>query len=597
VNPDSSRWTDVLAQARERLLSGEEREAVAGPRQEILDSWRRSYDDGASESGLSSPYDEHLDLSSRLVRAARPVIDRVHEDVLGSPITVVLADSRGKVLLRKSGEQSLEARLDNALLAPGFNYAEKYVGTNGIGTALEGRATSMVSGFEHFNEQLQVFACVGVPLRDPVSRRQLGVLDITTWADRASPALTALVRQAATVIEEGLLQLSGRGARELLGEYLVSSRNREGQVLAIGEEALIGAPAVTRILGGLGRDELWPIVRDSLGTRNEAEIPLLLEGSRSLLLRVRAVRGDQGMLAGAIAEVSEQLERQPDRAPALPALESPSRGGLSPLTIGPGVMVRRLAAARMPVCLIGEPGVGKRTMAETVAGETFPGRTVSVHDPSALPAKALVAEVCADLTAGHPVLLRCVDLLEAGTIGRLVTEVSSPAADTGQGWLVLTLQSGGAARGDRSVEAELSAAGIPMVVLPPLRSRPQDLHQILPVMVRRASGGRVREVTRQLSDRLVRESWPGNLTEVAELVATMVRGATGGTLDVPDLPAGFGSGLRRRLTPMEWIEREAIVDALRGCGGDKQLAAEALGISRASVYRKVKAFGIEPAEL
>ena len=80
------------------------------------------------------------------------------------------------------------AQLDRALLAPGFNYAERFVGTNGIGTALEGRAAAVVRGAEHFNEQLQVFACVGVPVRDPVTRRQLGVLDITTWADRAQPA-------------------------------------------------------------------------------------------------------------------------------------------------------------------------------------------------------------------------------------------------------------------------------------------------------------------------------------------------------------------------------------------------------------------------
>lgn len=97
-------WTEILSRARQRLLGGEEIAEEPGPRDEILASWRRSFDEGALTSGLASPYDDNINLASRLVRAADPVIGRVHEDVLGSPITVVLADSKGKVLIRRSGE-------------------------------------------------------------------------------------------------------------------------------------------------------------------------------------------------------------------------------------------------------------------------------------------------------------------------------------------------------------------------------------------------------------------------------------------------------------------------------------------------------------
>jgi len=590
VDPHARNWTDLLARARERLLTGGDVDQTTGPRQEILDSWRRSYDEGASESGLSTPYDDHLDLSSKLVRAAQPVIDRVHEDILGSPITVILADSRGKVLLRKSGEQGLESTLDNALLAPGFNYAEKYVGTNGIGTALEGRSTSLVAGLEHFNEQLQVFACVGVPLRDPVTRRQLGVLDITTWADRANPALTALVRQAATVIEEGLLQLSGRGAQELLRDYLVANKHRDGQVLAISEEAFLGGPAVTRALAGLSREELWPLIRDALGARQEAEIPLLVGGTEPVRLRVTSVRGVQGLLTGAIAELLAPETRSPEVGGR--AREAMARGGLSPLTVGPGVMVQRLAVAHTPVCLIGEPGVGKRTMAESAALDVFRGRSLEVVEPGADADLPMV--VIGELGQGHPVLVRNVDQLPGGELSRLLEGVALAGPTTQAGWLVLTLQTGSGSF--ERAEAELSSAGVPMVLLPPLRNRVQDLHQLVPVIVRKVGRGRITGVTPALLDRLVREPWPGNLSQVSALLKEMVASAPGPLLDVADLPAGFGSGLRRRLTPIEWMEREAIVDALHACGGDKQLAADAIGMSRASIYRKIRAYDIEPGE-
>ncbi len=51
--------------------------------------------------------------------------------------------------------------------------------------------------------------------------------------------------------------------------------------------------------------------------------------------------------------------------------------------------------------------------------------------------------------------------------------------------------------------------------------------------------------------------------------------------------------MRRRLTPVEWLLRAAIVDALRAHQGNKELAAESLGMSRASIYRKIKSLDID----
>ncbi|MFZ2504191.1 MAG: helix-turn-helix domain-containing protein [Nocardioides sp.] len=608
-------WTEILARARQRLLGGEDTAEplpASGVREEIVASWRRSYDEGALTSGLSTPYDDNINLASRLVRAAEPVIGRVQEDVLGSPITVVLADSRGKVLIRRSGEPNLESRLDNALLAPGFNYAERYVGTNGIGTALEGKATQSVVGFEHFNESLQAFACYGVPLRDPVTRRQLGVLDITTWADRAHPALSALARQAASVIEEGLMQMSSRGAQELLHEYLVASRNREDQVLAISGEAFIGSGSAHRRLGGLGREEMWPMVENALISREEADLPLLTGGLGVVPLKLRAVRSSRGELSGAVIIIrhSEAGARPKSEGPPDTRELSPvAFQGLSPVTVGPTVMVRRLAAGRLPVCLIGEPGTGKRFLVEAIAAESFPGRTLLTWDATQ-PDRASVAELLDEWRGGRPGLLRAVDALDPADLETLMVAVQEEAARASGscGWLALTLQSrhpaatsplgGSALTPPDDVQTTLASAGIPIVVLPPLRSRVQDLHQILPIMLRRLSGDRIRAVTPALMNKLVREPWPGNFTEVVEVMTLAVGNVKGtrDTLDVSDLPAGFGSGVRRKLSPLEWMAREAIVEALRATRGDKQLAADALGISRASIYRKIKTYDIDTGE-
>ncbi len=59
-----------------------------------------------------------------------------------------------------------------------------------------------------------------------------------------------------------------------------------------------------------------------------------------------------------------------------------------------------------------------------------------------------------------------------------------------------------------------------------------------------------------------------------------------------DLPPALSSAPRRTMTAMESAERDAIVVALRECGGNRVAAAKSLGIARSSLYRKIDTFGI-----
>jgi len=49
-------------------------------------------------------------------------------------VSVILCDAQGVVVSRRTGDSALEQHLDRVWLAPGFSYAEQFVGTNGIGT-------------------------------------------------------------------------------------------------------------------------------------------------------------------------------------------------------------------------------------------------------------------------------------------------------------------------------------------------------------------------------------------------------------------------------------------------------------------------------
>jgi transcriptional regulator with AAA-type ATPase domain len=131
-----------------------------------------------------------------------------------------------------------------------------------------------------------------------------------------------------------------------------------------------------------------------------------------------------------------------------------------------------------------------------------------------------------------------------------------------------------------------------VVTVPALRHRIEDLEELVPLLLR--------ELTRRADVRLGRDAmrqltklpWPGNVAQLRSVLADAVALQRSGTIGVEKLPAECRSLTRRRLTQPEALERDAIVRSLLENGGNKADAAEALGMSRITIYRKIKEFGI-----
>ena len=129
-----------LAQARERFLTAE----PVGPgqvRDTILASWRRSREWHVAADRIDLSYVRDPDLDTPLTRTALPVLQKLRENLQGELVSVILADAQGVALSRLTADRDLERHLDRVQLAPGFSYAEKFVGTNGIGTAAQARSS------------------------------------------------------------------------------------------------------------------------------------------------------------------------------------------------------------------------------------------------------------------------------------------------------------------------------------------------------------------------------------------------------------------------------------------------------------------------
>ena len=151
------------------------------------------------------------DLDTLLTRNALPVLRNLRDNLQGQPISVMLTDARGVLLSRLTADRDFERHLDGVQLVPGFSYAEEFVGTNGIGTALESGQAAHVFGHEHYAEHLEDLACAAAPVRHPVSGKILGVVDLTCWRKDASALLIALARSTGRPDYAGAAQRQQRG--------------------------------------------------------------------------------------------------------------------------------------------------------------------------------------------------------------------------------------------------------------------------------------------------------------------------------------------------------------------------------------------------
>jgi DNA-binding CsgD family transcriptional regulator len=170
-------------------------------RQEIVNSWRRSIALGLRPDrfAVAAPYT--VDGDSPFVATARPVVDRLGGDLALTEISVVPTDDQGRIALRRAPSQLEEHRLDNVMLAPGYNWAFEHAGTNGLSDALATGTASLANGGEHFFDSLSTITTAGAPIRDPRTARLIGVLGLVCSTATPNSLLLPMARRAARDVE------------------------------------------------------------------------------------------------------------------------------------------------------------------------------------------------------------------------------------------------------------------------------------------------------------------------------------------------------------------------------------------------------------
>jgi len=423
----------LLVSARTELLACPDVE-LRGVPGHVAASWRRSLSSGVRPDAVTTEHHTDLDLGSRLVRCARPVIEQLAEQIGDLPVCVALTDAEARLLVRRDSSSWFGRVADRMHFAQGFGYAEGSVGTNGVGTVLEFGESVHIVGAEHFVESLQPYACAGAPVRDPYSGRIEGVLDVSCLSEHSSPILHSLVRWAAARIEHHLLTDRDEQQQALFDAYSrVDARGRRA-VLAVGQRTVILNASMRTLLDPGDLAALQDHARFALlrGMRVDDRVDLP-SGTRVRLRGATVTVG--GTAAGVVGEVSVLDEVDGAPGPGRPAGPRPVRSApvaaasRSPAWRAAASTVAEALGSGASVVVLGEPGTGRTTLLSDLhrlARES--GRTVAIEPEQV---EAAPADVAAGILrpGSVPVLpvLRDIDRLSRPAVDRLLGALAGGA--------------------------------------------------------------------------------------------------------------------------------------------------------------------------
>ncbi len=578
--------------------------------------------------------------NQRLFTHAAPVMEMLFEQIVNTESMIVLTDAQGTIL-HSVGDDEFLARAGKVALTPGVNWAEQAKGTNAIGTALVEELPTLVHAGEHFIHANGFLTCSAAPIFDPRGN-MLGVLDVTGDQRSYHQHTMGLVRMSARMIENhwlsedygNRLRLHFHLRPEFIGTLL------EGIVVVDGEGRVIGANRSALDQLDLGVAALRTHTLTSLFDTTLAAVADHFRAPITVPLRLTAPNGRSfhasarfsGPMRSPLQPVAADsgATAAPGTAPraAAPALAS----GLRTLSTGDPQMealvhkVRRILNKDIPLLILGETGTGKELLARAVHQDSDRARQpfVAVNCAS-IPETLIEAELFGYEDGAFTGARR------KGASGRIVQANGGTLFLDEIGDMPLSLQarllrvlqerSVTPLGGHKAIAVDIAVVSAThrnlrdmiaaqqfredlyyrlnglVVRLPALRDRSDLLaiaRRILQTEVPQATPAIGAAVLRLFE----RYAWPGNIRQLANVLRTAAVMAAGeGDITEAHLSDDFLEDARETpaAAPPEAAasslgesETALIRAAVEAAGGNISKAAKRLGISRNTIYRKLR---------
>ncbi|MFC3058439.1 sigma-54-dependent Fis family transcriptional regulator [Paenirhodobacter populi] len=517
---------------------------------------------------------ETLDQEELLIRSATAEIDRLFRRLAPDACTVSLASAQGVKLLFRCDPYHMDD-LKRAGVLPGSIWVEDMQGTNGIGTCLLERRPLSIVGDEHFNRALSGITCTVAPIFGSHGLLA-GVLNISSLDKIGAQAvrlLSDVVNRSARRIETQLFQRRNSGHRLVSlsadGDFADAAAL---SMLALDDFGLIvdfthDAPMMLRRTA----DEL-----------RTARLDQIVEPDA-----VHGVRSEPVTPAGAghlrMAALSQAAAAISDHGPAAPPeseapLSDPRLDEILQQALG-------LALRQLPLMLTGETGTGKTTLALRLA-RLVSGDFLMLEGGAA----DEITRLKLDTLRARPSCTLVLDQIDEMSIPmqRSLVQVLEGAQHP-----LITITSSA-----KNLQPELAGLRPDLIhrlngaafTLPPLRSTPEPEKVILRALAEEArlAGRAAPHISGEALAILSCHHWPGNLRELHFALRRAIALAEN-TVTVANLPARLIElSETHDVLARSKYETARIETALRYHKGNVMETARYLGISRATLYRKMQ---------
>ncbi|AEG16432.1 GAF modulated sigma54 specific transcriptional regulator, Fis family [Desulfofundulus kuznetsovii DSM 6115] len=597
-----------------------------------------------------------LQENRELLEVAVPVVKNIYDFVKGSGFAVAIADKDGVILVMIGDEEGLEFTR-RANLIEGSVWSEEVMGTNAIGLCLVEGKPIQVYGYEHFCICCYNGTCSAAPIRDPNGRiigalditgyfekvhyHTLGMVVAGANAIESQLAIKRVLRENVLAnhyknlimesISDGILTIDNYG-------YITHLNTQAAKLLRLDPSTAIGK-RLTEIFGDIEANRYFINLIQSSRAFTDTIIHIHRKHEKIRCnVSCRPLNDHDGTSLGRVVVLQEfsRVNRLVNRL-AIPKAKVSFSDlvGEDPVFLEAVKLGKAAANSDSNVLLLGESGTGKELFAQSIHNASIRAEQpfVSVNC-GAIPRELIASELfgyeegafTGARKGGNPGKF---ELADQGTI--FLDEIGEMPLDL-QAALLRVLEEQRVMRlGGREylpVNVRIIAAtnknllkevergtfrrdlfyrlNVMVIFLPALRERREDIALLTNHFVKRLSknkGKDIKGVSPEVMAIFLNYHWPGNVRELQNVLERAVNLCTG-TVITPDLlPPELSQYnnymISHNLTPTKEeskLIKKAEEQAIRNCLArykSKTKAAEYLGISRATLYRKIKQYGIE----
>ncbi len=589
-------------------------------------------------------------LNRDLLTVAVPILDELQSLVNDLGFLTLLTDRDGVILEMLPGGKLRDAGLEGNL-RPGGMWGEEQAGTGAVGLALRLGLPVQVVGCEHYFEKDHDLTCSAAPIFNH-DDRPLGILCLSGPREEAHLHTLGIVVVASKAITNQIRIEEDHRQIWLANEYLrtvinsisdgIVAIDSNGFIKEINSEAANILATDTSFARGkdiqefVGKQSLLKrVIADG---RPVTDIETAMETRRGYIhchVSATPIFLADGQAVGAVATLKEmkKLQRVVNQITGAEARFNFVNIIGESSAIQRAIHLAQVAARNMHTVLIqGESGTGKELFAQAIHNASLAGQPFVALNCAAIPETLIESELFGyeggSFTGarrnGRPGKF---ELANDGTI--FLDEIGEMPLNV-QTVLLRVLQERSVVRigGLRSIPINVRviaatskdlAVEVPKgnfrqdlfyrlnvfeIRIPPLRQRIEDITQLVDYLVASISARfskSVVGVSLPVLKRLCSYHWPGNVRQLENVVERAISLVEGDIIELQHLPDFLHAESHMpadefprdgRPSNIEQVEKKAILEAVRHFG-ERQQAARSLGISRSTLYRRLKRYRVE----